>query len=62
VSYIIKCGSIGKIFENDPLENKEVEIWLSPIEGNESMKAELRYTANMAMFPMAGMTFEKLKE
>ncbi|MCX6275651.1 MAG: hypothetical protein NTV09_10645 [Bacteroidetes bacterium] len=57
VAYIIKCGRIGKIFENDPLETKEVEIWLSPVE--EKMKAELRFTEGMAVFPMGELTFSK---
>jgi len=58
IAYIIKCGKIGKIFETDPLENKEVEIWLSPIENN--MKAEIRYAESGDKFPMAGLIFEKV--
>jgi len=53
----IKCGSIGKIFENDPLENKEVELWLGPIKGN--IDAGLRYTQGGSHFPMAGLTFTR---
>ena len=49
----IECGSVGKIFENDPFENKEVELWLGPIKGN--IDAELRYTQGGSQFPMAGM-------
>lgn len=60
IAYIIKCGKIGKIFETDPLENKEVEIWLSPIENN--MKAEIRYAESGDKFPMAGLIFEKVVE
>lgn len=60
IAYIIKCGKIGKIFETDPLENKEVEIWLSPIENN--MKAEIRYAESGDKFPMAGLIFEKMVE
>lgn len=59
VAYIIQCGQIGKIFSNDPLENKKVEIWLSPIKGD--MHAELRYTDGMAQFPMADFRFKKVK-
>jgi hypothetical protein len=58
ISYIVKCGKIGKIFNNDPLDNKEVEIWLSPIENN--MKAEIRYSESGDKFPMAGLVFEKV--
>ena len=57
IAYIIKCGKIGKIFKTDPLESKEVEIWLSPIDKN--MKAEIRYAESGDKFPMAGLVFEK---
>ena len=56
----IECGSITKIFENDPLENKEVELWLGPIKGN--IDAELRYTQGGSHFPMAGMIFTKVDQ
>lgn len=59
VAYIIECGSIGKIFKNDRKEAKEVEIWLGPINEDRSIKAELRYTEGMAVFPMSGMVFFK---
>lgn len=60
VAYIIECGSIGKIFPNDPLNSKEVELWLSPVKG--TMDAELRFTERGACFPMAGIRFSKIKE
>ncbi len=56
----IKCGSVGEIFENDPLENKEVELWLGPIKGN--IDAELRYTQGGSHFPMAGMLFTRVDQ
>ena len=59
ISYIIECGSIGKIFNNDPLENKEVEIWLGPL--NTTIDSELRFTEGIAHFPMAGMLFTKVE-
>lgn len=59
VAYIIECGPIGKIFPADPLDNKKVELWLSPIKGD--MHAELRYTERMAKFPMADLIFKKAK-
>lgn len=34
ISYIIKCGTIGKIFDKDPTNGEEVEIWLQPIREN----------------------------
>jgi len=54
ISYIIKCGEIGKIFPGDPLPKKEVELWLMPVKGS-ALEAELRYTEGMAVFPMAGI-------
>lgn len=57
VAYIVKCGRIGKIFNDDPLESKEVELWLSPLKGN--LEAELRYTEGFAVFPMGQLVFEK---
>ena len=55
---IIKCGSIGTIFPDDPLSNKDVQLWLAPMEGNR-IDTELRYTQGMAQFPMAGMILMK---
>ena len=55
---IIKCGSIGKIFQNDPMSNKDVQLWLAPMEGNR-IDTELRLTEGMAQFPMAGMLLMK---
>lgn len=61
LSEIIECGYIGKIFEDDPLDSKEVELWLSPMEDN-SIDTELRYTTGWAQFPMAGMILRKKEE
>ena len=56
----IKCGSVGKIFENDPLDHKDVEIWLGPLKG--AIDAELRYTQGGSHFPMAGMIFTRAND
>ena len=56
---IIECGSIGKIFNDDPLNAKKVELWLGPLEGN-MIDTELRYTEGWAQFPMAGMLLIKV--
>ena len=55
---IIKCGSIEKIFPDDPLSNKDVQLWLASMEGNR-IDTELRLTEGMAQFPMAGMLLMK---
>jgi len=58
IAFSIQCGKVGKIFENDPLDLKEVELWLGPvIEG--TIDGELRYTQGQAYFPMAGAIFTK---
>lgn len=58
VAYIIECGSIGKIFDNDPLKNKEVELWLGP--SRNYIEAELRYTEGWAAFPMGSVLLRKI--
>lgn len=58
VAFVVECGKIGKIFPDDPLDSKEVEIWLGPLE-NETMDSELRYTEGRSHFPMAGFLFFK---
>ncbi|MBS4056342.1 MAG: hypothetical protein KGZ82_03375 [Bacteroidales bacterium] len=58
VAYIIECGNIGKIFDDDPLENKEVELWLGP-SGN-YIEAELRFTEGWAVFPMGNLLLRKI--
>lgn len=60
VVYIIECGEIGRIFESDPLEKKEVELWISPLKKSGTLEAELRYTSRMSQFPMAGLVFKKV--
>jgi hypothetical protein len=61
VEYIIECGSIGKIFNNDPLDQKEVEIWFGPLNSDGNSDSELRYTEGAAQFPMARLIFVKVK-
>jgi len=58
VAYIIRCGPIGRIFPGDPVESKEVELWLGPMQGD--MQAELRFTENGAQFPMGDFRFRRV--
>ena len=60
LAFQVECGKIGKIFPDDPLDSKEVEIWLCPLE-NDRMDSELRYTEGRAHFPMAGLLFYRLE-
>ena len=58
IEFIINCGPVGKIFESDPLEDKEVQLWLAPLKGD-TLDVELRFTEGMAHFPMAGIKLIK---
>jgi hypothetical protein len=60
VALIIECGPVGKIFGNDPLLTKEVEIWLGPLNETGEMRSSLRLGGSV--FPMAGMLFKKMDE
>jgi len=62
IDYTIECGSIGKIYDKDPVEKKEVEIWLLTMKSNDSLEAELRLVENFSGFPMAGIMFKRLKK
>lgn len=63
VAYIVKCGKIAGIFKGDPLDSKEVELWLGPLKNNNSlMHCELRFTEGLALFPMAGFDLYKQPE
>jgi len=55
---VIKCGLIGTIFPDDPLSNKNIQLWLAPREGN-SIETDLRCVQGMAQFLMAGMILMK---
>ena len=55
IIYIIKCGTIGKIFDSDPMAKKQVEIWICPIRKDGTMEVELRY----GNFPMSGFLNKK---
>jgi hypothetical protein len=59
VAYIIECGRIGKLFPTDPLEGKNVELWISPVEDENMLDAELRYSDGAEEFPMAGIKFNR---
>lgn len=31
LAFKVECGKIGKIFPDDPLDSKEVQIWIGPL-------------------------------
>lgn len=57
IAFTFQCGKVGKIFENDPLDSKEVELWLGPLK--DSIEGELRFTRGASHFPMAGFIITK---
>jgi hypothetical protein len=59
VAFIVECGRIGKLFPSDPLDGKNVELWISPVEDEKMLDAELRYSDGAEEFPMAGIKFNR---
>ena len=59
VVYIIECNLIGKIFENDPQDIKEVQFWI--YRQFENYDWWLRYTSGGSKFPMAHLSFSKVE-
>ena len=57
IRYIIKCGTIGKLFPNDPLLDKEVELWMMP--SDSLIRVELRLKNSFDVFPMGELSFNK---
>lgn len=57
-SYTFLCDSIGKIFENDPLEKKEIEFNLNMGDAG-MLEAGLWYTEDGADFPMGTIMLSK---
>jgi hypothetical protein len=60
VSVIIRFDLDGKIFPNDPLEHKQVELWIGHLD-NLMQDVELRYTSKSSKFPMAGINFHEVE-
>ncbi len=61
IAHIIDCGSIGKIFTNDPLDGKQIQIWLGSVKENE-IEAELRNIDSSSDISIAGMKLKKVKD
>jgi len=62
VQYIVECGVAGKFFARNPLEAREVEIWLRPINEKSILRAELRYTGGMAVLQIADLILKRTAE
>jgi hypothetical protein len=59
ISYIISCGNVTKLFANDPLNSKFIELWLMPQTHPDTLHAELRCKQYWDAFPMGSFTFIK---
>jgi hypothetical protein len=60
VEYQIECNLTGKIFDKDPIDSKEVDIWLSQINENGKIKGDVR--SGGSVFPMGMVLFEKVNK
>jgi len=59
ISYIVSCGNVTKLFANDPLNAKFIELWLMPQTHPDTLHAELRCKQYWDAFPMGSFTFIK---
>lgn len=59
ISYIISCGNVTKLFANDPLKFKYIELWLMSQTHPDTLHAELRCKQYCDAFPMGSFTFIK---
>jgi len=59
ISYIVSCGDVTKLFANDPLNAKFIELWLMPQTHPDTLHAELRCKQYWDAFPMGSFTFIK---
>lgn len=59
ISYIVSCGNVTKLFANDPLNAKFIELWLMPQSHPDTLHAELRCKQYWDAFPMGSFTFIK---
>ncbi len=57
ITYIVKCGIIGPINNDDPTSNKEIELWLKPISQGGILNAEIRLIDGWDTFPMGEAAF-----
>ena len=59
IAYIVRCEGMGKLFENDPLCSKTVELWFKPAGENGKLTAEIRLKDGWEPFPMGECIFVK---
>lgn len=53
---------INLIFNNDPLDQKKVVIWMGSINPDAEISGSLKYTQGGAQFPMSNLLFRKTEK
>ena len=56
--YKVVCDSAGTLFDGDPVQAKEISLWLHKISSN-SIEGEIRLTENGQKFPMSSFNLTK---
>lgn len=57
ISYIIACGALDQICDEDSPELKTIELWLIPMKEKGILKAEIRLIEGWDTFPMGEAIF-----
>lgn len=57
ISYIIACGALDQICDEDSPELKTIELWLIPMKEKGILKAEIRLIEGWDTFPMGKAIF-----
>lgn len=57
ISFIIRCGEIGQINDEDSPNLKTIELWVKPIQEKRMFTAEIRLIDGWDTFPMGEATF-----
>lgn len=61
IAYIIACGPLGKICDEDTSGLKTIELWLMPVKEKGIVNAEIRLIEGWDTFPMGEAQFYRVK-
>lgn len=61
ITYIIRCGVVGKIADTDISDAKRIELWLKPMQKQGLFFAEIRQIVGWDTFPMGEGMFYLIK-
>lgn len=59
IIYSIRCGQVGKLSANDPLDKKEIELWVKPLTADKKLHVEVRQMHSLDPFPMGEVVLNK---